>query len=111
MTETCNSFHVASSLCHTSSAILDGEGWWASFSATQYQMFSMGDRSHDHADQGKRRSEYDVQNMILHYHVGRGRSARLDVRAHALDGRCQKHTDTSPSYRRSELEMFISLTQ
>ena len=51
MTETVNSFHVALSLCHTSSTALAGEGWWASLRITHDQMFSLIDRSGDSAAQ------------------------------------------------------------
>ncbi|GFW14316.1 hypothetical protein TNCV_1365711 [Trichonephila clavipes] len=37
--EISNSFHISSSLCHTSSTELTGEEWWASLSATHNQIF------------------------------------------------------------------------
>ncbi|GFY17121.1 hypothetical protein TNCV_1088971 [Trichonephila clavipes] len=52
MTEMVYSFHAASSLCHTSSTKLAGDGPRTSPSATQDQMFSVGDRSTDRAAQG-----------------------------------------------------------
>ncbi|GFW68466.1 hypothetical protein TNCV_3300081 [Trichonephila clavipes] len=55
MTETGNSIHAASNLCHTSSTVLAGEEKQASISATHNQMFSSGDKCRDHASQGNNR--------------------------------------------------------
>ncbi|GFT54268.1 hypothetical protein TNCV_2467731 [Trichonephila clavipes] len=52
MTKMCNSIHNASCLCHTSSSILAEEAWLASLSAIQDQMFPIGVKPEDCADQG-----------------------------------------------------------
>ncbi|GFY01237.1 hypothetical protein TNCV_5077041 [Trichonephila clavipes] len=77
MTETNNSFHADSSLYHTSSTVLAGEEWRVSLSAAHDQIFSMGDRSGDHASQvnsripcvSRGRSEHDAKHTVLHYLV------------------------------------------
>ncbi|GFV88681.1 hypothetical protein TNCV_1594011 [Trichonephila clavipes] len=91
-----NSFHDASSLCHTSSIIFVGEGWWSSISQQPKTRFSMGDRSEARAGQGNNRiplylgrTEHNVRHVVLYYLVSRGRSAGLDGRAQLLDTRIQ----------------------
>ena len=78
MTETGNSFHAASSLCLTSSTVTAGVGWRASFSGTHNQMFSMANRYEVVQARAaveypvyRRRSEHEVQHVVLHYLVGR----------------------------------------
>lgn len=53
MTETDNSFHTASSLCHIPSTKWVGEGLWAILSATHGQIFSMDCKSGHRAAIGK----------------------------------------------------------
>ncbi|XP_035222092.1 papilin-like [Stegodyphus dumicola] len=73
-TETGNTFYAASSLCHTSSAVL----WRASLSATYDQMFSVGTdletvkaRTAIEYPMYRARPEHDVEYVVLHYLVGK----------------------------------------
>ena len=54
MRETGNSFHAASSPCHTYTTVLAGDKWRTSVSANHDQMFSVGDISEDCAGQGSK---------------------------------------------------------
>ena len=112
-TQTGDSFYAASNLCHNSSIVLDGEGWRASLSAIHDMMFSMGNRSGDHGDQGssqmpcvsrkvrKRRTKCiilleDGVSKIGHNHWG---------------VRCHKCTDLRSNYHQHEIELCLSCTQ
>ena len=55
MTGKGNSFQAASSLCHTLSTALAGDGWRASLSANHNCLLSMDDRCRDRAGQGSNR--------------------------------------------------------
>ncbi|GFU58785.1 hypothetical protein TNCV_3089251 [Trichonephila clavipes] len=77
MTETENSFHASSSLCHSLSTVLAGEGWRTSLSATQDQMLSLGNRSGDHTCQVVHISTLGAGSLIRYRtQVGEERSPR-----------------------------------
>ncbi|GFX11379.1 hypothetical protein TNCV_2804401 [Trichonephila clavipes] len=54
------------------------------------------------------RSEHDLQRVVLYYHVGRWRLARLEDRSQPLDLRCQKCTDMFSNDLRCKLEICVS---
>ncbi|GFX85584.1 hypothetical protein TNCV_3717541 [Trichonephila clavipes] len=100
-----NSFPVPSSQCHTSSAVLAGEGWRACFSAIHDQIFSIGDRSRDRLASATIEypmylgmSEHDVRNAVTLYLVKRWCLVNPEDRAQSLDVRSQKCT-----YLRSQI--------
>ncbi|KAF8763212.1 hypothetical protein HNY73_021416 [Argiope bruennichi] len=120
MTEMGYSFRTASTLFHTSSTVLAGEEWLACLSATQDQMFSMGNRFRDLTGQGNNRipcvsrevkARRAIRLVALHYLVGGWNLASLEDKAQQLDIRRQKCTYMLSNYRRSELDMCESYTQ
>ncbi|GFV92799.1 hypothetical protein TNCV_1346501 [Trichonephila clavipes] len=118
MTESGNSFHAASNLYPTSSTILTEEERRTSLLVIHNQMFSRGNRSGDRASQGnnripcvQRKLRTGVQDVVLHYLVGRWRLVGSDDRAQPLDVRCQKCTDLRSNYHRSELETYLKAVQ
>lgn len=111
MAETGNLFHAASSLCHTFHIRWRGvvgqslrNPWpWCFQWITDLETIRA--RTAIEYPAYRRRSEYDMQHVVLHYFVGRRHLVGLEDLAQPLDTRRQKGTNLHSNDYQSELEI------